>query len=163
MSRKKELLEVEPDEPEMLHSILSKLPKPLDLEGLIQKTQALFEQHPPKTLPYRVWSRISPNSVLKTTHSISALSQQSTEQGEGLFLKQAAEIRRQERQKQLAIRVHYLFRRYRRPAGFTGAAVIIAVIALYFGRPPTGADWLTTALATQQRLWNTARSLLFRS
>jgi hypothetical protein len=163
MSRKKELLEVEPDEPEMLHSILSKLPKPLDLEGLIQKTQTLFERHPPKTLPYRVWSRISSNSVLKTTQSIYALSQQSTKQGEELFLKQAAEIRRQERRKQLGIRVNYLFRRYKRPAGFTGAAVIIAVIALYFGRPPTGTDWLTTAFATQQRLWNTARSLMFRS
>jgi hypothetical protein len=162
MSRKKELLEVEPDEPEMLHSILSKLPKPLDLEGLIQKTQTLFERHPPKTLPYRVWSRISPNSVLKTTQNISALSQQSTKQGEEMFLKQAAEIRQQERRKQLNIRIHRLFKRYKRPAGFTGAAVVIAVIALYFGRPSTDADWLTTAIAIQHRLWSTARSLLFR-
>jgi hypothetical protein len=147
----------------MLHSILSKLPKPLDLEGLIQKTQTLFEEHPPILLSSHVWSRISSNSVLKTTQSITALSQQTVKQGEQLFLKQAAEIRRQERRKQLGIRAQILFRRYKQPARLTGAAIIIAIIALYFGRPTTGWDWLTTAFAPQQRIWGTVRSLLFRS
>ncbi|KAL8934249.1 MAG: hypothetical protein Q9211_005330, partial [Gyalolechia sp. 1 TL-2023] len=67
LSRREELFEIPADEPEMLHSILSKLPKPLDLEALITQTTSLYMDFPPERLPFRSWARISPFSVLKTT------------------------------------------------------------------------------------------------
>ncbi|KAI7711476.1 hypothetical protein KC353_g8964, partial [Hortaea werneckii] len=83
ISRKKELFEFGADEPEMLHAILSKMPKPLDLDSLILRASDMFVHHPPEKLPGRAWSRISPNSVLKTTHADpQQLVQQTLEDGE---------------------------------------------------------------------------------
>lgn len=152
MSRKKELLEIDHDEPEMLHSILSKLPKPLDLEGLISRTHTLFNQHPPQELPSWVWRRVSAYSVLKTTRDPHALATQTLADGEELFQKQAAQIRRQDAVKRQWERIQLLGYRYRRPARWTGAAVLVAVLALYFGRggaatTSTGGlgEWISTA------------------
>jgi len=64
LSRREELFDIPADEPEMLHSILSKLPKPLDLEGLILKAIALQTTHPPHDLP--IWKKVPSSSVLKT-------------------------------------------------------------------------------------------------
>jgi hypothetical protein len=88
LCRREELFEIPADEPEMLHSILSKLPKPLDLEALISKTMELYEKHPPEKLPFRVWWWISSNSVLRTTRNLAA--KQTLEDGEKLFQKQAS-------------------------------------------------------------------------
>ncbi|KAK0735888.1 rab-GTPase-TBC domain-containing protein [Apiosordaria backusii] len=64
-SRRGELLGIPEDEPEMLHSVLSKLPQPLDLEGLITSAVALEKEFPPEGL--RSWRReIGRWSVLKT-------------------------------------------------------------------------------------------------
>lgn len=95
LSRKSELFEIPADEPEMLHSVLSKLPKPLDLEALIAKAIAVFEEIPPEMLPWRAWSKISRYSVLKTTRTSGH--GQSITDGEALFAKQAAQIYRQQR------------------------------------------------------------------
>lgn len=72
--RRQELFDVPDDEPEMLHSILSKLPKPLDLESLISKTIELIGIYPPEKLSS--WARISSLSVLKTSRRQSLLSRQ---------------------------------------------------------------------------------------
>lgn len=131
LSRKQELLDIEADEPEMLHAILSKLPKPLDLEGLIQRTIDLRKLYPPQQLPGRVWSRISSSSVLKTTQDPEALLQQTLQDGERFFAKEAAEIRRRDALKEKREQLQALARRYRRPVLFTGSAVLIAVLGMF--------------------------------
>lgn len=130
MSRKKELLEIEPEEPEMLHSILSKLPKPLDLDGLISRAAEIYKQHPPDRLPGRAWSQVSLNSVLKTTRNIQDLHQQTFQDGEVFFEKQAEEIKRAEAWKAQKQRMLLVVKRYKRPATFTGIAILVAVFAL---------------------------------
>ncbi|KAF2207617.1 hypothetical protein CERZMDRAFT_50779 [Cercospora zeae-maydis SCOH1-5] len=134
ITRKKELLEIDHDEPEMLHSILSKLPKPLHLEALITKTRNLFETYPPERLPHRAWRRVSAYSVLKTTRDPQALAAQSLSEGEQLYEKHAAEIRRHDMLIQVQQRTYALARKYRRPAKWTGAAIAVAVLALYMRR-----------------------------
>lgn len=134
LSRKQELLEIEADEPEMLHATLSKLPKPLDLEGLIQRTIELRTRHPPQRLPGRVWSRISSSSVLKTTQDPEALLKQTLEDGERYFLREAAEIRRREAVKARVKQAQALYRRYRRPTLFMGSAVLFAILGVLITR-----------------------------
>ncbi|KXT06702.1 hypothetical protein AC578_8531 [Pseudocercospora eumusae] len=162
MSRKKELLEIDHDEPEMLHSILSKLPKPLDLEGLIHRTQTLFTTHPPEQLPNRAWRRVSSYSVLKTTRDPHALSTQTLQEGEQLFAKQAAEIQRQDAVKQLRQRMQALAYQYRRPAKWTGTAILVAALALYLGRTTNTSVALGYLTSLARRLghvaWDVART-----
>lgn len=134
LSRKQELLEIEADEPEMLHAILSKLPKPLDLEGLIERTIELRRQHPLHRLPGRVWSRISSSSVLKTTQDPDALLRQTLQDGERYFEKEAAEIRRRDALKAKQQQLRALYRRHRRSALLTGAAVLVAVVGVVMRR-----------------------------
>ena len=120
LSRKKELFEVPAEEPEMLHFLLSKLPKPLDLEGLIARTMVLFSEHPPERLPWRSWSRISGFSVLKTTRA--PLDRQSIKEGEELFAKQAAQIDAAKRRER---RLSLLWQ-YRRSLGVAVTAVVLS-------------------------------------
>ncbi|KAI6909350.1 hypothetical protein KC334_g4096, partial [Hortaea werneckii] len=135
ISRKKELFEFGADEPEMLHAILSKMPKPLDLDSLILRASEMFVHHPPEKLPGRAWSRISPNSVLKTTHADpQQLVQQTLEDGERMFQRQAAEIQRTEARQRQVMHARWLFRKYKRPAAYTTTAVLVAVTALLIGR-----------------------------
>ena len=116
----------------MLYFILSKLPKPLDLDGLIGRTVDLFRQYPPEKLPGRSWYNVSSSSVLKTTRNFNSLSQQSLEDGERFFEKEAAEIRRRDALKLKQRQLWVLARRYQKPAVWTSAAVFTAVIAVYF-------------------------------
>lgn len=167
MSRRLELLEVDHDEPEMLHSILSKLPKPLDLDGLISKTQDLFRRCPPERLPHRAWSHISSYSVLKTTRDPHALSRQTFGDGERYFDLQARQIQRKDQIKALHRRFQAIVQRYRRPARWTGAAVLVAVLALYFGRTGgtfSGAGWVSMVHNAQRRavdhLWHLLARIL---
>ncbi|KAL2352567.1 GTPase-activating protein gyp10 [Cryomyces antarcticus] len=134
MSRKTELLEIEPDEPEMLHSVLSKLPKPLDLEALIASTVNLFNSHPPESLPNRAWRNISSYSVLKTTRTPTQLITQTLEYGEEMFAKQAAQMRRAERRDHLRKEAGRLANKYKRPAGALGLAVAVAVLSWWMRR-----------------------------
>lgn len=118
----------------MLHSILSKLPKPLDLESLIRRTVELFSQYPPERLPGRTWFRISSNSVLKTTRDFYHLNKQTLQDGERFFVKEAAEIRRQEAFKRKQRQFQALVRRYKRPATWSTAAMFVALVAVYLSR-----------------------------
>jgi hypothetical protein len=115
----------------MLHSILSKLPKPLDLEALISKTMELYEKHPPEKLPFRVWWWISSNSVLRTTRNLAA--KQTLEDGEKLFQKQASELRR----KEASERAMAAIRKYQRPATTVGFAVFIGVLSFWLRKGGT--------------------------
>lgn len=154
ISRKDELLEIEADEPEMLHAILSKLPKPLDLESLLRRTSEIFELYPPPSLPGRAWSRVSANSVLKTTRDPDALGKQSLEDGERMFERQAAEIRRAEAWKRQKLRARQLARKYRWPATYTSTAIVVAIIAYWFrgsGAPVPLPGWTLAFARVRQQ------------
>ena len=135
LSRREELFEIPTDEPEMLHFTLSKLPKSLDLEDLIQKAMRLFDEHPPEHLPFRSWSIVSAFSVLKTTRG--SMASQSLDSGEDFFDKQALQIRRDE----LRQNAKTVMWNYRRPGGSIGLAILIGVLSFWLRR--NGMDGLT--------------------
>ncbi|KAH9204450.1 rab-GTPase-TBC domain-containing protein [Leptodontidium sp. 2 PMI_412] len=125
LQRSDELFETPADEPEMLHSILSKLPKPLDIEALIADTIRLFEDHPPEAL--RMWRSISSSSVLKTARWHDQLSSQSLEDGEWYFIQQSKELEWAERRK-LVLKTLW---KYRKPASTVGLAVLVGVVSFW--------------------------------
>ncbi|KAI9739255.1 MAG: hypothetical protein M1834_007468 [Cirrosporium novae-zelandiae] len=133
LSRKSELLGVPLDEPEMLHSILSKLPKPLDLEVFISRTMELYTKFPPESLPWGAWRQISLNSVLKTTRD--PLARQTLEDGEWFLEEQKIELRWQKRRAD-AIQ---LMKKYKRPAVSIGMAVLVAILAYWLRKSGTSA------------------------
>ncbi|KAH6673709.1 rab-GTPase-TBC domain-containing protein, partial [Halenospora varia] len=123
LQRSEELFETPADEPEMLHSILSKLPKPLDLESLISGTVRLFEKYPPEQL--RPWRQISQSSVLKTARWQNQILNQTLEDGEVFFKKQVKELEWANRREK-AFKAIW---KYRRPATGIGLAVTVAVVS----------------------------------
>jgi TBC1 domain family member 20 len=134
LQRSDELFETPADEPEMLHSILSKLPKPLNIETLIENTARLFESHPPERL--RPWWSISRSSVLKTARWQDQIMKQSLEDGEVFFHKQVKELQWAEQREKVLKAVW----KYRRPAGTVGLALLIGVLSFWLRRPagPSG-------------------------
>ena len=129
LSRREELFEIPADEPEMLHSVLSKLPKPLDLEALISRTITLVAEHPPEKLPFKAWSGISVFSVLKTTRD--PMRRQTLQPGHDLLEHQLLQLRRQE----LRQRGMSLLLKYRRSASGLGLAVFIGILSFWLRRP----------------------------
>ena len=143
LSRKTELLEIPAEEPEMLHFTLSKLPQPLDLEGLISSTVEMHKQYPPDILPSRSWQRVSSLSVLKTARDLHA--QQSIEDAQTLLHKQEQRLRIDEfRDKAFAFAW-----RYRRPAGSVAAAVSVGLLSIWLRK--SGSDKLLWLYFS--RLW----------
>jgi len=148
----------------MLHSILSKLPKPLNLESLIQRTSEIYARHPPERLPGRAWSRVSANSVLKTTHDPAKLAEQTLCDGEVYFEKQAAEIKRAEDWKRRKVHLRQLARQYRRPvktATYASGMVMIVVVAYWLRNSgwQTGFASFMPVLGTmRQRTWTLLQS-----
>jgi len=130
--RRDELLAIEPEDADMLHFTLSKLPKSLDFEALIADTLLLLKAYPPETLG-SPWRRISGQSVLRTVPGAIALQEQSVAQGEKWLAQQAAECLRQERREKMIMDVKKLAWRYRREATF-GTAIAVAVFAVWWGR-----------------------------
>jgi len=137
LQRSDELFETPADEPEMLHSILSKLPKPLDIERLIANTVDLFEKYPPEGL--RTWRSISSSSVLKTARWQHQTMNQSLQDGKMYFNKQVRELKRAEQRE----KVWKLAWKYRRPAGTLGLAVCVGVVSFWLRRSsgPSGSIW----------------------
>ncbi|TVY80579.1 GTPase-activating protein gyp10 [Lachnellula suecica] len=131
LQRSDELFETPAEEPEMLHSILSKLPKPLNLEALIQNTVKLFEKLPPEKL--NTWWSISHSSVLKTARSPDQVRNQSLEDGEVYFKKQVQEMEWADQRE----KIFKVLWKYRRPAGTIGMAVLVGVIS-FWARKSTG-------------------------
>lgn len=130
LDRRAELFDTPDDEPEMLHSILSKLPQPLDLERLITATSLLLDQHPPELLG-KAWRRgISEHSVLKTARSTAAAAGQAEAVGAYYFAQQVWELERAERRERL-LKAAW---KYRRPAAAVGFAVMFGVLAYWMRR-----------------------------
>ena len=128
LQRSEELFEISADEPEMLHSILSKLPKPLDLETLITNTVKLIEKHPPGSL--RTWRSISQYSVLKTSQYPDQTSNQTLEDGENYFKRQVKELQRVEQRDKVLSTLW----KYRRPAGTIGLTVLVGLLSFWLRR-----------------------------
>ena len=128
LQRSEELFEIPSDEPEMLHSILSKLPKPLELDTLISNTIELFENHPPETL--KTWPAISKSSVLKTARWPDQATSQSLEDGMAYFENQVKELQRAEQRDRVLATIW----KYRRPARNIGLAVLVGVLSFWLRR-----------------------------
>ncbi|KAI9892869.1 MAG: hypothetical protein M1814_001028 [Vezdaea aestivalis] len=126
LTRRDELLEYPADEPEILYSILSKLPKPLNLDSLLDQTDDLYSSHPPQTL--RGWRKISRSSVLKA--SLDSLTNDSIENAKAAFKKQVAETKRAERLEKLK----QMLWKFRRPARSVALAALVGVLSWYLGR-----------------------------
>lgn len=125
LSRRKELLEIPEDEPEMLHYTLSKLPQPLDLEGLISRAVQLFHDYPPESLPSGAWRRIPWCSVLKTTRDGSRTL--STGAAVQLFHKQTEHLRSEERREKF---IGFLWS-HRRTIGSVAVAVFVGAMSVW--------------------------------
>lgn len=134
LSRKEELLEIPIEEPEMLHFTLSKMPQPLDLETLVSSTLSLFQDHPPESLPFRVWRQLPQSSVLKTSRLVGEHA--NLQEAENSFFQQTKELRREEFRKQ----TYALLWRYRRPIGGIGVAILIGLASIYIRK--TGLEGL---------------------
>ncbi|KAI9763328.1 MAG: hypothetical protein M1840_000593 [Geoglossum simile] len=128
LQRREELFDIPPDEPEMLHSVLSKLPKPLNLESLLSETIALVSLHPPESLS--AWRFISANSVLKTSRYPSQSASQTLKDGIQYYHKQVAELRRAELRKSVLSAMW----KYRHPTGVVGVAILGVALAWWFKR-----------------------------
>lgn len=128
LSRRTELFEIPMDEPEMLHSVLSKLPQPLDLEALMSQTTKLFKLHPPERLPSSAWRKISPYSVLKTKRA--SVNGHTLREGEELFAAQTLQLRREE----LQVNALKQIWEHRRPIGGFGLAVFVGILSFSIGQ-----------------------------
>lgn len=152
MTRKDELFEYGPDEPDMLYAILSKLPKPLDLESLITRTTLLFSQHPPESLPFGAWRKVSGYSVLKTTRDPTKLAMQTLEEGETLLDKHSAQIERQQAVQKMVDRSRFLAHKYRGPAGAFTLAIVIGVLSICLGKSGSPAWSSSVLFSARERL-----------
>ncbi|GAM84552.1 hypothetical protein ANO11243_025480 [Dothideomycetidae sp. 11243] len=132
--RKDELLEIPSDEPEMLYAVLSKLPKPLDLEALVRRAEGLRLRHPPESLPWRAWKRVSRTSVLKTTVPLAGMTGQTLTQGEVWLEIRAKEIDAEEARRAAIKRFRQTAILYQRPASAVLVAVLVGVLSLWLGR-----------------------------
>lgn len=125
LARRKELLEIPVDEPEMMHFTLSKLPQPLNLESLITSALRLYTKHPPESLPFRAWKNISSHSVLKTSRDL-ALHATASE-AEELFHRQNRELHQEERRQNALV----FFRGHARTFGSVGLAIFVGVLSYW--------------------------------
>ncbi len=143
ISRRSELLEMSPDESDMLTFVISKLPQTFDIDARIQDALAVFRKHPPPSLPGFVWWRLSRYSVLKTSRRISE--PHSLEDAETLCQKQIQQLRSQELVRKRAKLVY----KYRRPATSLAAMLIVGSFAVWLRR--SGQDralWSLISIAT---------------
>ncbi|KAJ5656832.1 hypothetical protein N7507_008782 [Penicillium longicatenatum] len=128
LSRKKELLNIPLDEPEMLHFTLSKLPQPLDLDSHILYAEKLFNDHPPESLPHGIWRSISRYSVLKTSRVSSP--DYTVEEAVRLFEKQNRQLYREELRKKA---MDFTWK-HRRAVGSVALAVLVGAASFYIRR-----------------------------
>ncbi|PYH41403.1 TBC domain-containing protein [Aspergillus saccharolyticus JOP 1030-1] len=128
LSRKKELLEISLEEPEMLHFTLSKLPNPLDLDGLINSTVQLFRDYPPESLPFGAWKQIPSCSALKTSRGI--VPTHSKDEALKCFGQQLRQLRYEESKEKA---ITFLWHN-RRTIGSVAVTVLIGVMSTYIRR-----------------------------
>jgi len=162
MLRRDELMDIDTSEPEMLYAVLSKLPKGLDVEVLVERAEELRKRFPPEKLPWGAWRKVSAVSVLKTTADVKAVREQSLQMGERWLGLLTVEVETAERKKKMIADFKKRAIKYRRPAGAVTLAVLVGVISLYLGR--NGAMSTSGVLGSlgwaRHRLWYTMNQLL---
>lgn len=161
--RRPELLDVPADEPEMLYAVLSKLPRPLDLESLVFRAEELRAQFPPRSLPRRAWTSISRASVLKTTFPLEQLPQQTLQQGEAWLDVRAKELEAEEARRAAVLRMRKMAMKYRRPASAIVLAVFVGVLSVWLGRGGrlmATDDIMGLAQSMQRRILDSAARIL---
>ncbi|KAF1924959.1 uncharacterized protein M421DRAFT_8399 [Didymella exigua CBS 183.55] len=140
LSRREELLEIDKEEEDILHVMLSKLPEPFDIEFHIARSVELFERLPPGSLGSWEWWRISSSSVLKSSATLADMQRLTLDDGERLFTQQEKEVHWQQYQKKVVrqamrsikhakLRLWY-YRRY----GAVGLAIVVGAYALWLGK-----------------------------
>ncbi|KAF8249897.1 hypothetical protein K440DRAFT_620328 [Wilcoxina mikolae CBS 423.85] len=151
--RKEELFEIPDDEPEMLHSILSKLPKPLDLEGWIARAIQLLKEEPPEKLT--TWRRVSHLSVLKTSRKSETLTLTAAEE---IFRKQSRQLACRKKRKELLLAMA----KHKKPM-ILGLSVLIAASSIAIGlytRNQGGVEMLPGLTAIRRVVGAAARYLV---
>ncbi|TGZ85029.1 hypothetical protein EX30DRAFT_301851 [Ascodesmis nigricans] len=154
IERRDELLSIPDDEPEMLHVTLSKLPKPLDLDGLISRAIELQKQHPPHRLS--TWRRVSRYSVLKATPILRNSSSKPSPaedlaKAEILFRKHCEEMERTKRRQEML----QALQKRRKPLIVT-LTVFIAVVSVgleLYNRKHHGASMSRSVMLGVGGLW----------
>lgn len=140
LSRREELLEIEKEDEDILHVMLSKLPEPFDIEFHIARSVELYERLPPGSLRSWEWWHISSSSVLKTSATLDDIQRLTLEDGERLLAQQEKEVRRQQYQKRVvqqatkSIKYARLRLWYYRRYGAVGLAVVVGAYAFWLGR-----------------------------
>ena len=137
IERKSELLNIEPDDPDILYSVLCKIPQHLDLERLISSAITLRESHPPESI--RSWRMISRYSVLKTARSAGEAASQTSNDGATFFRKQSSQLGLME----LRQKARSLVLKYKRPIGTASLAILVGILSWWMSRngragPPAG-------------------------
>lgn len=125
LSRKKELLDIPAEEPEMLHFTLSKLPCPLDLDAHVLSAAQLFKDHPPESLPFRAWKKIPRSSVMKTSRD--PFHKYTVDEAMWLFEQQTRQLRNEEYRKQ-ALEFTWA---HRRTIGSVALAIFVGAASVY--------------------------------
>lgn len=140
LSRREELLNIEKEDEDILHVMLSKLPQPFDVEFHIARSVELYERLHPGSLASWEWWRISPSSVLKTSATLSDIQRLTLEDGEHYFAQQEKELRRQRYQRKVLQQATRSFKHvgmrlwYYRRFGVVGLAIVVGTYALWLGR-----------------------------
>lgn len=140
LSRRDELLEIDKEDEDILHVMLSKLPDPFDIELHIARAIELYATLPPGSLRSWEWWRISSSSVLKTSATLADIRCLTLEDGERYFAQQEKEVRRQQNQKKLlqqakrTIKSARLRLLYSRRYGPVGIAIAVGAFAIWLGR-----------------------------
>ncbi|KAI5815856.1 rab-GTPase-TBC domain-containing protein, partial [Pyronema omphalodes] len=122
ISRSTELFSIPEDEPEMLHSILSHLPKPLDLETWITEAIHLLKSRPPESLSY--WHCVSYLSVLKTSKKNSSL-----QEAETLFKKHCRQLEFRKKKKEVLVKLN----KNKGTVIFVGVSVLVGIGGVVWG------------------------------
>ncbi|CCU76942.1 unnamed protein product [Blumeria hordei] len=125
LQRSEELFRIPADEPDILHSTLSKLPRPLAIDNLIENTVKLLEKHPPESL--KEWHSISSYSVLKTARWPDQILQHTLDDGAEFFRKQAREQRRAETTEML----RKMIWKYRKPVLTICISISVGFLAIW--------------------------------
>lgn len=125
ISRRDEVLEIEHNDSDMLLFTLQKLPQPLDLQALIDRSLDVFQIYPPERLPGPAWRKISSHSVLKTSRR--CFREQTLDEARDVFRKQSQELAREE----FTARVIRQLSRNRRPIISFGATILVGVLSYY--------------------------------
>ncbi|KAF2621919.1 hypothetical protein BU25DRAFT_353388 [Macroventuria anomochaeta] len=140
LSRREELLEIDREDEDILHVMLSKLPEPFDIEFHIARSIELYERLPPGSPGSWEWWRISSSSVLKASATLADTQRLTLEDGERLFAQQENEVRRQQYQKKVLQQATRSFKhaqlrlRYYRRYGAVGLAIVVGAYAFWLGK-----------------------------